>query len=356
MGNVTTGQNSVIFWAIESAFLNAGAGMPVTGTTTHQPFNPIEGAINLPVGKYKTTEVYTQDSLDPNQNLSYASEFEDGKATFPNDKGMVYHDPFFMLAMVFTHNTVTGTWSGGAGTYGKVTGDFTDNDDKSSGMIQYKTVDADDVVVEEKTINGVKCEEFHIGFKKGDVLRTKYNLISANEQDNTRAYSAASNFDDGKRADWAKSTYYHASDCRIYWDDSYAAQLTDTPVLEADFGIKLSPQYLKTSDSLKSQYEHLGNRTYTATIKGYVFGDTEMDEFRAAYSNKTKKNLRLQWDTTTNETKFLDFQSAYIDGMSETKIPGANEVYEVTFTFKAFAADYEGNFNNLPDPSGRITA
>lgn len=355
MGNVTTGLNAVLYWAIESAFLNSGAGMPVTGTATHQPLNPAEGKINLPVGKYKTTEVHTQDSLDPNENLSYASEFEDGKGLFPNDKGEIWHDPFFMLALIFTHKTVTGSWSGGAGTYGKITGDFTDDDDKDSAMIQYKIVDADDTVVEEKTINGVKCEQFEIGFKKGDVLRAKYSLITANEQDNTRAYSADGDFDDGKWADWAKSTYYHASDCRIYWDDSYVAQLTDTPVLEASFVIKTPQNFLKTSDSLKSQYEHLGNREYSAIIKGYVFGDTEMDEFRLAYSSKTKKNLRLQWDTTASETKFLDLQNAYIEMMSETAIPGANEAYEVTFTFKAFGADFEGNYNNLPDPSGRIS-
>jgi hypothetical protein len=222
-------------------------------------------------------------------------------------------------------------------------------------MIQYKNADIDNTVVEEKTINGVKCDKFEIGFKKGDFLRAKYSLISGNEQDNTRAFSVDSDFDNGKWADWAKSTYYEATNCRIYWDDSYTAQLTDTPILEAMFVIEMIQNYLKTSDSLKTQYEHLGKRKYTATIKGYVFGDTEMDEFRLAYSSKTKKNLRLQWDTTANETKFLDFQNAYISDMSETIIPSADQAYEVTFTFKAFLADFEGNYNNLPDPSGRIT-
>jgi hypothetical protein len=355
MGKVTTGLDSVLYWAIESAFLNAGVGMPITATAVHQPFNPIEGKVSLPMGKYTTQETHTQESLDPNENLSFASAFEDGKGAFPNDKGSIYHDPMWMLALVFTKKVVSGTWAGGAGTYGKITGDFTARTHKDSVMIQYKTVDEDGTVVEEKTILGVKAAEYSLSFKKGDVLREKANLITANELDNSRAYSAVAAFDDGRWADWAKSTVYPAEDCVIYWDDSFAAQLVDIKIEEAEFIIKMEPEYLKTSDSLKSQYEHLTNREYTATIKGYVFGDTELDEFRLAYSSKTKKNLRLQWDTTASETKFLDFQNAYISNIEEIAIPAANEAYNVTLTFKAFGCDYEGNFNNLTDPDPRVT-
>jgi len=329
----------------------------VTGTTTHQPFNPIEGKINIPTPIYEEQQVYTQDSLDPNQNLTYNTQLVDGEGGFPGDKGMIYHDPFLMLALVFTHKTATGTWAGGAATYGQLTGDFTDVDDEDTIMLQTKTVDAAGTVIEEKTYLGVKATEFSIGFKKGDWLRTEYSLMCADELDNTRSFTADANFDDGKWADWAKSTGYHATACKVFWDAAHAAELVDIKIEEATFTIKTPQNYLKTSDSLKSQYEHKGNREYTAVIKGYVFGDTELDEFRLAYDAKTKKDLRLQWDETASEEKFIDFQNAYIQKVESIVIPAASEAYNVTLTFKAFGADYEGNFENLTNPttSSRVT-
>lgn len=355
MGDVVTGEDAVLYWAVEASFGNAGAGMPATGTATHQPFNPIEGRVNLPVPNYEQTVIYLQDSLDPNANFIYDSDYVDAKKAFPNGNGMIYHDPFFMLASVWTHKAVSGTWSGGAETYGKITGDFTDDDDEDTVMMQYKTVDRSATTVEEKTILGVKSEEFRIGFKNKGLLRTWYNLISMNELDNSRAYSAVAAFDDGKWADWAKSTYYTAANCVIYWDDSFAAELTDIKIEDCYFIIKTPQNYSKTSDSLKSQYRSNGNREYKAEITGLVLGDTELDEFRAAYASKTKKNLRLQWDSTASEKKFLDIDDAFVRNMKDSLIPNATEKYRVTLYFEGISADFEGNYENLTDPSGRVS-
>lgn len=355
MGDIVTGEGSVIYWAIEASFGNAGSGMPVTGTATHQPFNPIEGKVNLPVPFYEQEIIYLQNSLDPDADFIYDSNYADVKKQFPNSNGMIYHDPFLFLALVPTHKAVTGTWSGGAGTYGKLTGDFTDDDDEDTVMFQYKSLDKSSTAVEEKSILGIKSEEFRIGFKNKGLLRTWYNLIAMNELDNSRAYSAVANFDDGKWADWAKSTYYKASDCVVYWDDSYAAELTDIKIEDCFFIIKTPQKYLKTSDSLKSQYRHNDNRAYQAEITGLVLGDTELDEFRAAYSAKTKKNLRLQIDSTASEKKFFDIDDAWIRGMKETELPRAADVWRVTLNFEGISFDFEGNYNNLPDPSGRVS-
>ena len=355
MVNIVTGEGAVFYWAIEASFGNAGVGMPITATATHQPFNPIEGKVSLPVPYYEQEIIYLQPDLDPDADFIYDSEYIDAKGQFPNSNGLIYHDPFLMLGLVFTRKTATGTWGGGAGTYGKLTGDFVTNAHEDTIMFQYKTVDKDAVTIEDKTLLGIKSEEFRIGFKNKGLLRTWYNLITMNETDNSRDYSKVAAFDDDKWADWAKSTFYRASDCKIYWDDSFTAELTDIKIEDCYFIIKTPQAYLKTSDSLKAQYRHNKNRAYQAEIRGLVLGDTELDEFRAAYSSKTKKNLRLSWDQTANETKFLDIDDAFIRGMKESEIPGAAEVYRVTLAFEGISADFEGNYNNLTDPTGRVT-
>lgn len=478
MVNIVTGEGAVFYWATEASFGNAGVGMPITATATHQPFNPIEGTINLPVPYYEQELIYLQNDLDPDADFIYDSEYIDAKGQFPNSNGMIYHDPFLMLELMFTRKTATGTWGGGAmkaevstivagapgtiddGDYitiqgidaantttdyyiwfdkagdesgdpevadhteilvdisgasdvqdvsdaiaaaitalanfgavngatttttitnaykgnvtdiadvdsgltvattvqgisgGKLTGDFVTNAHESTVMFQYKTVDKDTTTIEDKSILGIKSEEFRIGFKNKGLLRTWYNLITMNETDNSRDYSAVAAFDDGKWAEWAKSTFYRASDCKIYWDDSFVAELTDIKIEDCFFIIKTPQAYLKTGDSLKAQYRHNKHRAYQAEITGLVLGDTELDEFRAAYASKTKKNLRLSWDQTANEYKFLDIDDAFIRGMKESKITGAAEVYKVTLYFEGISSDFEGTYNNLTDPAGRVT-
>jgi len=352
---VVTGVGSVLFWAIESSFKNGGSGMPDSATATHQPFNPIEGGVELPLPFYEQEVVYTQESLEMDINLSYDKSYNPATGQFPNSKGMIYHDPFLMLALVFTHKSKSGSWSGGAGTYGTLTGDFTDNDDEDTVMIQYKTADLAGTTVEEKTLLGVKSTEFRIGFKKGDCLRTRYSLIVAQELDNTRAFTANSDFDNGKWADWAKSTIYPAQDCKLYWDDSHAAELTDFKVEEAEFIIRTPQEYLTEKGSLVPFVRYNGKREFLAQVKGYIYGDAELDEYRAAYSSKTKKDLRLQWDTTSNEEKYITISNAHIVGIGATMIPAANEVWETTLQFRGTTAAYSGSFENLPDPGSRIT-
>lgn len=349
-----TGLGCELFWAIENNFKNGGSGMPVTGTATHQPFNPIEGDITLPYPTYEEEMVYTTNSLDPDANLSHTVKMTPGSAAF-NDKGQIYHDPMELVAFVYTHKAVSGTWSGGAATYGKITGDFTDYDDVDTIMIQYKLIDDNLNTQFSETLNGVICTEFKIGFDKNDVLRTKTTLMTAYVQANTRAYSADGNFDDGQWADWAKSTYYPASGCRVYWDDSFAAEFTDIDVYSAWFIIGVPKEMKNEGSSLVPFLVQHKNREFTAEVTGNVKGDTELDELYALMSAKTKKNLRLQWDITANEEKFIDIDDAFIKAISERKIPSAANNYEATLTLKGFSCDFEGNYENLTDPSGRIT-
>ena len=100
---------------------------------------------------------------------------------------------------------------------------------------------------------------------------------------------------------------------------------------------------------------HHEHREFTAEITGSVKGDTELDELDSILSSKIKKDLRLQWDLTANETKFIDISNAFVDNINARKIPSAAEKYEATLTLRGTTADFEGNYNNLTDPDTRIT-
>lgn len=350
-----TGQNAVFYWALENGFLNGGSPMPASNGIKHQPWNPPEGRINLIYPSYLVELVYTSGDLKPNANLSYTSELRPGDGLLPNERGYIYHDPMAMLALVFPHKEISGSWAGGAGTYGQIIGNFSDYDDIDTIMSQYALYDDQGAVVEEKTFNGIIANEFRIGFDKGKHLREKYSILSAFEQNNTRAYSADANFDDGKWADWARSTYYHATECKVFWDNAHAAQFADINVFNCWFIIRIPKEYNVESASLTPFTFNQDNMRFTAEIYGNIKGDTELDELFQLLSAKTKKDLRLQWDETASEEKHLTIDNAYISSISEKFIPAGKEKYEATLTLEGFDLAYEGNFENLPDPSTRIT-
>jgi len=351
MTEVVTGIGSELYWAREASFKNAGVGMPITATATHQPLNPIEGEAVIPTPIYEQEQHYTTGSLEPDSSLTHDSKYGPGEGSFPNGDGFIYRDPMFMLAILFPNKAITGTWAGGAASYGKIVGNFTLLTYEDTVMIQYLTKDLGGTVVETRTVLGVKCNKFRIGFKEGGVLRTWYDLIAAQELDNTRAYSAVAAFDDGRWADWAKSTFYPTTAVKIFWDDSFAAELADIQITEAYFDIHTPQDYKTEKSSLVPFVRANSNREYTAEITGWVTGDTELDELRVAYASKTKKNLRMQWDENTSEEKFIDIDDAYIESMTETLVPAAGNAWKVTLTFRGYTCDYEGNFENLTDPS-----
>lgn len=351
-----TGMSREMFWGQETVFGNAGAGFPATGTTVHQAFNPCEGTIKLPHPYYENEMVATSESLDSNINYCYSSALAPGKASFPSEKGMVYHDPFLHCSTVFTHKAKSGTWAGGAGTYGKITADFTAHNKVNTIMMQYKLLDDAGTTAETKTLLGMVATEWRLGFKVGGVLREYYDWLVANQINNTRAFSAVVAFDDGVWADWAKSTYYPATACKVYWDNSHAAEFTDLNIEEAWFIASVPKKFLVHAGSLVPFAVVHDNREFTAEISSHVKGMTEVAELDSLLSAKSKKDLRLQWDTTANETKFLDITNAFVDKIDAKQVPSAKENYKVTLTFRGTTMDYEGNFLNLTDPSTRLNS
>ena len=343
-----------IYWALENGFGNSWA--PMDAGDTHQAFNPIQGDIEIPKPKYEEELVTTSESLDYNEDLSYDKDLSPGRGTFPGGDGMIFRDPFLMLA-AFTHKTLTGTWGGGAATYGKLTGDFTALDDRSSIMIQAGNTDG--VTPINRCYNGVLISSYQLGFKKGGLLRELVEISTADFQTNTQDLITDSDFDNGRWSLWAlkgaTQKKYHASDCKIYWDDSHVAELAGLKLENCQFKISMPKDNEADASALRHQWEWDKNRLHEATISGILYGDTEFLETEKQFGSKTKKDLRLCWDQTANELKWLQLDSAWIAGLSTHKLPAKENAVRIEYTFKGQTSQCEGNYEDRPTPSGRVT-
>lgn len=344
-----------IYYALETGFGNSWT--PMGAGDIHQAFNPIIGDIEVPRPKYEEELNYTADSLDYNPDVSYDKDLTPGKGTFPGGDGMIYRDPFLM-ACAFPHKTVTGTWGGGAGTYGKITGDFSDKDDRSSIMIQCGNTDGSSPI--NRCYNGGLIINYLLGFKKGGALRESVELNLAYYQTNTQAFSSNSNFDDGRWSLWALKNatqkYYHATNMKLYWDDSHIAELSGLKIESCQFKIGIPKALEDDYSDLRHQHEWDKNRIHECTVSGILYGDAELLEAEKMFKDKIKKDLRMSWDQTANKTKWMQIVDAWITGLSTHKLPAIQNAVKIDYTFKGKTSQFEGNFENVPDPSSRIDA
>lgn len=346
-----------IYWALENGFLNLSSGVPdpIDGSDIHQGFNVCHGDIEVPKPRKETQVETSSDSLDPDPDLSYTKDWIPGQGAFPGGEGMTYRDPF-LKCCAFTHVEESGTWGGGAGTYGKIIGNFSAADDRSSIMIQAGITDG--VTPVNRCYNGVILTSYQLGFKKGGVLREIVELGVAYYESNTQAFITNANFDDGRWSLWALKSatkkLYHATDCKLYWDESHAAELAGLAIEDCQLKINIPHDLEADSSKLYHQHEWDKKRTYSATISGIMTGNTEYLEAENLFSAKAKKDLRLQWDLTTNETKWLQIDDAWVESYGAEKIPHKENARRLELNFMGISANWEGNYNNLPDPSTRI--
>lgn len=346
-----------IYYALETGFLNLSAGVPqpIDGADIHMALNPCHGDIDIPKPIKETHIETTSDKLEPDPDLSYTKDWTPGSGAFPGGDGMTYRDPIFMQS-IFTHKEITGTWSGGAATYGKIVGNFSDDDDRSSIMIQ--TGITDGVSPVNRCYNGVILTSYQIGFKKLGVLKEMAEIAVAYYDANTQAFVPTGTFDDGRWSLWAlkgaTKKLYHSTDCKLYWDESHAAELAGLALEDCHFKISTPHDLEADSSKLHHQHEWDKKRAFEATVTGIMTGKTEFEEAEKLFLAKAKKDLRLQWDATANEAKWIQLDNAWVESHGAEKLPHTENARRLELHFKAINANYEGNFENLPDPSTRI--
>lgn len=347
-----------IYMALENGFLNLSSSVPdaIDASDIHIALNPCHGDIEIPKPVKETQVETTSDKLDPDPDLSYTKDWTPGSGPFPGGDGMTYRDPIPFLLPIFTHKEVTGTWAGGAATYGKIVGNFSDNDDRSSIMMQTGITDGTSPV--NRCYNGILVTSHQLGFKKGGVLKESVELNVAYYEPNTQAFVPNANFDNGRWSLWAlkgaTKKLYHATDCKLFWDESHAAELAGLKM--EDCKLKISVPHVLDSDSSKLYHQHEWDkkRTFEGSVIGIMTGDNEYAEAEALFSAKVKKDLRLEWDSTTNEKKWLQIDNAWVESHGAERIPHIENARRLEILFKGVSANFEGNYENLPDPTTRI--
>lgn len=343
-----------LYWALEDGLLNLSGGVPqpINGADVHQGFNPCHGDIEIPQPVWKDKIEYTSDKVLPNFDVSYTEEITPGSGVFPNGVGMDYRDPFLELC-VFPHKETSGTWGGGASTYGTITADFSAFDDMSSIMMQYGKTDG--VTPIEECLNGVRIIEYKLGYISGGILKEFPTIQALYVQDNTQAFTPSANFDDGQWADWARTKPVKATDIMVYWDDAHAAEFSGLEIKEFWMIIKTPYPTEKIAKNLYHSEDWMSYVSLEAQVKGILTGKTEYNELKKEFGSKAQKDLRMIWDETANEYKYLQFPNAIINKLDAKIIPGRGNVRrDVNITLIANNAQYSGSFENLPDPTSRI--
>lgn len=342
-----------LYWALETGYLNLSAGVPdpIDGSDVHQAFNPCHKDVEIPKPMNKDKIEYTSESVLPNFAVSYTEETTPGSGMFPNGDGMDYRDPFLGLC-VFPHKETSGTWAGGAATYGTIIADFTDFDDVSSIMMQYGLTDGTTPI--NRCLNGIRLVEYALGFVSGGVLKEKPTLQVADSSPNTQAFVPAAGFDDGQWANWAQPNIYPANAVSVYWDDAHAAEFAGLEIQECWMLLKTPYLLEKVAKNLYYSEDWMNNVIFEAQIKGIMTGNAEYLEIEKAFNSKLQKDLRMIWDETASEEKYLQFPNAVINKLDSEIVPSRSNIRKINLTILGDNAQYSGSFENLADPTTRI--
>ena len=142
----------------------------------------------------------------------------------------------------------------------------------------------------------------------------------------------------------------------LHWG---AALLTALEIQTMDMSFEVGQETEQTTNSLGHTIYYRSIRNFMITLTGKLNDLTGITEYDQVYSDRTKQILRLYYDTTVGQEKYLQFTNAYISGESDKPpIPEAGKPSEVTLIIKGgedTRASYSGKFQYAADPSAFIT-
>ncbi len=142
-----------------------------------------------------------------------------------------------------------------------------------------------------------------------------------------------------------------SADAVLHWNDAVLTGLNiENMRMDMDFGYETS----QVVSSLGHTVYWRTVREFKITITGKVNDKTLIEEAEKKYKDKTKQTIKLYYDKTTSEFKFMQCTNAYISSESDIpEIPESGKPSEATVIIKggvAFATTFVGNFDTLPDP------
>jgi len=351
---VHTGESSYAYWGIEGT---VGAGDP--SADQNIPFNPT-ASLTPQKPKYVDVEERTFDSLEP--KIVYTGEKAPGEGPIECS----FRDPFLLLSF-FTHKVVGGTWGTGTGT---ITADFTAVDDVDTLFLQYHLEDQSGSGnhVNKLLKHGLPMKYSWV-VEVGKLLKEIAELKFLDFATNTQAPSISNDFHDqsfgsgvGGWANWDNSGLNGTGkrspvDMVLHWG---GAVLTALKITTMNMSFEVGYETIQTTDSLGHSVTYRTIRNFMITLNGTLNDLTAITEYEKLYSDRTKQTLRLYYDATAGEEKYLQFTNAHISPESSIPpIPEAGKPAEVSLVIKGgedTKASYSGSFVDRPDPSVLINA
>jgi len=349
---VYLGPGSYVY-LIREAYWNDPSAIGDGTTKKHIPLNPMRG-FRPPKPKNRDRVEYWFSSLEP--ALIFTERIEPGE----EDLEMLFVDPLPFLLPLFTHKTVTATWTG---TGDVIMGDFTANDHIDSIALHYLVKDRSSTSELEKTLKGGKILRYEWIIRDGAKMMERVRVRCASVADETQAPDIDNGFDDGafdrdgidggfSSWDTLMAKGVHASDVALTWGESPLAGLSIVN-MRLTIDVNKIYQHLKSSREAAIQWEDI--RFWQLEVDGFLKTTAHIVEVEKLFKDRSSQTLKLEYVTN----KYLQFTNAYFsDDYDIIAIPEPGRAAACRFTLKCgpgTALSFSWTGDVATDPSNHIT-
>lgn len=348
------------FWAREGATTTtwgyAAAGMPISTTAVHQPFNPSK-SLPVPIIKVGHEEIVLSDDRVP--AIIHDTLIDPVEVDF---KDMYFKDPFLLLCL-FPNKTLTAANTWGEGNTGTITADFTAETYKDSIMYQVKLADSSGSASHmEYTFHGGEITEYKLASEKGKLLMESVKVKFMDMVGNSRAFTSDPDFDDGStrpNANWDEDAPFLSKNVSYKWGGSAPAGIQ---IEKGTTTIKVPREQETLQNSEKAQVNWMGSPlSFEAELEGFVSTNAQMTEIRNGYASKTKQTFETIYHNAGGaEERKLQCTQLYLKGFEfdGEGIPESGKPVKCKLIFGMGVADagtkaaisYSGKWTSHVDP------
>ncbi len=346
-------------WAREGGVLptwgNAAAGMPVTTTAKHQPFNPSK-SLKMPLIKLGEEVLISSDDLMP---LIIADTLKEPvEIEFPE---MIFKDPF-LLFCALTNKTETGAATWGDGNTGTIYGDFSVETYIDSIMVQYRIYDSSGGTNHlDYTALGGEITKYVWVAEKGKLLREKVSVKFMNLVANTQAFTSDLDFDDGAvrpNAAWDEDAPFHSKNVSYEWGTSAVGSIA---IEKGTMTLTTGKAQEHTQESQVASTHYRDSQNIVFELDGFISDKDQFEEILKAYASKTKQTFEMIYnDAGSIEERKVQATQVYLEkfDFEGDAIPESGKPVKCKLIFKAGVADagtrsvisFSGKWTSHVDP------
>ena len=346
-----SGIGSYVFFGRESGGFKLGN----PSADQNVPFNKME-EYTPPKGRYVQEYRRTFDRLEP--KCAWTRVFEPGERALTP---MVFKDPFLLLKL-FTHKTKTTPWvNPGIST---ITGDFSEFDDDETIWIQSRLASRSGSNHLDRLLTGGKITQYKWVFQPGMLIMEEPSIKTNAFSVATNAMNCNTNFHDeafsalGGWSDWDNTGPIRCGrSSRLVVINWNSAVITGLSLREGEMIINVPDIHEQPFNSLESTLRWLESIDFSLSLTGRILDKTLIEESEKEYKDKQRATLRIYYDTTSGQEKYIQCTNVVVDEHSIVGIPKAGDLSEGSVVFKGgdeMRISYSGKFSSLPDPGNLV--